>query len=233
MLKYKSSLTYYQFLLPMSNPTLQYANPRALQHNPWNTNVVSPDNEAKIDASVQRLGMFKPIIVRTLANGILQILGGAHRRDSAIRLNMDSVPVINVGTDKKAKEIGLVDNGRYGNDDSLALAKLLDELGNPSELGEFLPYTDADLESIFATSNIALDDLDSLDLDDTADAPPLAPTTRVAQTHAVVRFKVPVDDHDKVMAVINAVMKRQRFSDEDSLTNAGNALVHILKDIEV
>jgi hypothetical protein len=217
----------------MSTPTLQNLDPRLLQPNPWNTNVVAPDNEAKIDASVQRLGMFKPIIVRMLADGTLQILGGAHRRDSAIRLGMPTVPVINVGavSDQKAKEIGLVDNGRYGNDDTIALAKLLDELGTPGELGEFLPYTDTDLESIFATSNIALDDLDELDLDDTA-GPLAAPTVRAPQTHTIMRFKVPVEDVESITAKITAVMKHQRFSDEDSLTNAGNALVHIFKDVE-
>jgi hypothetical protein len=218
----------------MSTPTLQNVDPHQLQPNPWNTNVVGPDNEAKIDASVQRLGMFKPIVVRTLADGTLQILGGAHRRDSAIRLGLPTVPVVNVGTvsDKKAKEIGLVDNGRYGNDDTIALSKLLDELGTPGELGEFLPYTDTDFESIFATSNIALDDLDDLDLDDTA-GPVTTPATRAPQTHAIMRFKVPVEDVDTITAKINAVKKRQRFDDEDSLTNAGNALVHILKDVEV
>jgi ParB-like chromosome segregation protein Spo0J len=219
----------------MSTTTQHYADPHTLQPNPWNTNVVSPENEAKIDASVKRFGMFKPIIVRTLADGTLQILGGAHRRDSAIRLKIDKVPVINLGSisDRQAKEIGLVDNGRYGNDDSIALSKLLDELGTPGELGVFLPYTDVDFESIFNTSNIALDELDALDLDDTAGPAPGAPTVRAAQTHAIMRFKVPVEDVDTITAKINAVKKRQRFDDEDSLTNAGNALVHIFKDIGV
>src|SRR5437762_10365036 len=123
MLKYKSSLTDYQFIPQMSNPTQLFVDPRLLQPNPWNTNVVSPDNEAKIDASNQRLGMFKPIIVRELPDGTLQILGGAHRRESAIRLGWDQVPVFNVGpvSDKQAKEIGLADNARYGHDDTLAL----------------------------------------------------------------------------------------------------------------
>lgn len=217
----------------MKTPELLKLDPKSLTPNPWNTNVVAPDNEAKIDASLKRLGMFKPIVVRTLADGTLQILGGAHRRDSAIRLGMTEVPVINLGqiSDRKAKEIGLVDNGRYGNDDSVGLAALLDELGSPDELGAFLPFTATDFESIFSSVNIALDDLDSLDDDNTA--APSASAPKAPQTHVIMRFKVPVGDASTITEKVELVMKRQRFSDDDSLTNAGNALVHIFNDVEV
>lgn len=203
--------------------------------NGWNPNVMSPANEEKLAASIKRHGFFKPALARELSDGRLEIVGGEHRIDVAKRLGYKEIPVINLGkiTEKQAKELLLLDNGRYGNDDSLALAVLLDELGTPGELGEFLPYTSADFETIFATSNIALDDLDSLDLDDTAGPGPTAPTTKVGQTHAIMRFKVPVEDVAGITAKVNAVMKRQRFSDEDSLTNAGNALVHIFQDVEV
>jgi hypothetical protein len=211
---------------------LSHLSPHDLVPNPWNTNVVSPDNEAKIDASLQRLGMFKPVIVRELANGTLQILGGAHRRDSAIRLGMDSIPVLNVGQidDVRAKEIGLVDNGRYGADDTMALAKLFEELGDPADLAAFMPYQISDIESIFSSSSIALDELD--DLDDLGAAPTdTTPVPKAPQTHTIMRFKVPVEDVAKITAKVNTVMKEQRFSDEDSLTNAGNALVHIFNGV--
>lgn len=217
----------------MTSPTSQYVDPRLLEPNPWNTNVVAPDNEAKIDASLRRNGMFKPIIVRTLPSGRLQILGGAHRRDSAIRLGLDQVPVFNLGaiSDKQAKEIGIADNARYGNDDTIALAALLDELGSPEELAEFLPYTDTDFESIFSAQNIALDELDLPDSGPAAPPDPGLP--KATQTHTIMRFKVPIEDAATITDKINAVMKRQRFVDEDSLTNAGHALVHILKDAGV
>lgn len=207
------------------------ADPRWLQPNPWNTNVVSPDNEAKIDASMRRLKMFKPIIVRELDDGTLQILGGAHRRDSAIRLGMREVPIFSVGkiSDKQAKEIGLADNARYGADDTIQLAALLEQLGSPAELGEFLPYTDTDFESIFSSSNIALDDLE---LDDSDDAAPTTPAPKPPQTHQLMRFKVPMGDVAAVTEAIERVMKQQRFTEEDSLSNAGNALVHIFKQAE-
>lgn len=201
--------------------------PESLHPNPWNTNIVPPDGEAKIDASVKRFGMFKPIIVREVG-GQYQIIGGAHRRDSAIRLGMASVPVINLGPidDVRAKEIGLVDNGRYGNDDTIALAQLLEELGSPAELGEFLPYSDTDFASIFSSVNIALDDLD---LPDDDGAAPALPKVSLPQTHQLMRYKVPVDDAATVTEAIAKVMKSQGFTEEDSLSNAGNALVYLIR----
>ncbi|MEB0029194.1 ParB/RepB/Spo0J family partition protein [Undibacterium sp. RTI2.1] len=217
----------------LPTPQQSFADPKTLIPNPWNTNVVSPDNEAKIDESLRRFGMFKPIVVRTLPNGTLQILGGAHRRDSAIRLGMKSVPIINVGEvdDKHAKEIGLVDNGRYGDDDTLQLAALLEDLGTPEDLSKFMPYTDSDFASIFASVNIALDDLD-LPEDDESTSPKL-PAERQVQTHQIMRFKVPSGDVATITDAIEKTMKSQKFTDEDSLSNAGNALVHIFRGIEV
>lgn len=201
--------------------------PSLLKPNPWNTNVVAPAEEAKIEESIKRLGMFKPVIVRTLADGSYQILGGAHRRDVAMRLGLETVPVINVGAidDQKAKEIGLVDNARYGNDDTLRLAKLLDGMGSPEDLSTFLPYTDADFASIFSSVNIELDDLDIPD-DDAAPTP--LPKEAVVQTHQIMRFKVPVEDVGTITDLIEKTMKAQRFTEDDSLTNAGAALVHLL-----
>jgi hypothetical protein len=48
-----------------------------------------------------------------------------------------------------------------------------------------------------------------------------------------LRFKVPIGDSATITEKVEKVMKRQRFSDEDSLSNAGNALVHIFNDVEI
>jgi ParB-like chromosome segregation protein Spo0J len=204
------------------------ADPKRLQPNPWNTNHVSPEAAAKLDASVRRRGMFKPVIVRELADGTLQIIGGQHRVEAAVRLKLKTVPIHNVGRidDKAAQEIGLLDNARYGEDDTLKLAELLEGLGTPEELASFMPLDDDDLAGIFAATNIALEDLD-LD-DDGPHAPP--PARPKVQTHQIMRFKVPVEDVAAISQRIERVMKEQKFTDEDSLANAGNALVHVFKE---
>lgn len=196
--------------------------------NPWNTNSVSPENEMKLKASIERFGVFKPIICRTLADGTLEILGGEHRWQMARELGLDTVPVVNLGTisDERAKEIGLVDNGRYGEDDTLALAELLKDLGNTDEIMSFMPFGDADLESIFSATSIALEDLDAHD----EELPDLAsPATKPLKTHQIMRFKVPVEDSEWVQKLIESTMNGQGFLDDDAMSNAGNALVHLLK----
>lgn len=208
------------------------AAPDALKPNPWNTNNVPPDGEAKIDESLRRHGFIKPIIVRELTDGTLEILGGEHRRDAALRLGLDQVPVFNLGRigEKKAKEIGLIDNARYGHDDTLGLAALLGELGSIEELSTFLPYSDMDFESIFSSASIELDDFD---IDDATSHAPSAPKVPAVQTHQVMRFKVPAQDCSDVQAKIEKVLKRQGFTESDQLTNAGDALVWLLNQVEV
>lgn len=202
--------------------------PESLVPNPWNSNVVSPDNDAKLEESVKRYGMFKPVIVRELLDGTLQIIGGEHRAQVAKRLGLTSIPVVNLGIidDKKAKEIGLVDNGRFGEDDSYKLAEIIESLGGDYEdLAKFMPYTEEDLNSIFVNSSIALDELDSLSLPEEGVE---LPNEKAMQTHQVMRFKVPLKDVEAVTQIIEKTIKVQGFDDSDSMTNAGDALVHLL-----
>ena len=196
-----------------------------LRGNPWNPNVLDPASEHKLDASLKRLGFFKPIIARELDAGVLEILGGHHRWESAIRLGLKEVPVINLGevSDEKAKEIGLADNGRWGHDDAGKLAEILAEL-NLEEITMFLPYSDNDLSAIIATSEI---DIEDLNLDDEDDVK-LADDTTLPPTDTIMRFKVPVRDAEAISEAVNRVMKEQGFDGSNALTNAGDALVFLL-----
>lgn len=214
------------------NPVSSAADPASLVPNPWNTNVMSPDNEAKLEESLRRRGMFKPVVVRELPDGRLQILGGEHRATVAARMGLKQVPVFNLGRidDNAAKEIGVLDNSRYGADDTLQLAELLEGLGHADELATFMPYSESDLASIFSSVNIALDDLDIPDSDDGA---PSAPKEKAVQTHQMMRFSVPVGDVGDITELIEKTMKVQGFTESNSLTNAGDALVYLLRQLKV
>jgi hypothetical protein len=199
----------------------------SLRPNPWNTNQMTIENEAKLDESIKRFGVYKPVVVRPSPDGDgFEILGGQHRWESAQRLGYTEIPIVNVGpvSDTIAKEIGLVDNGRYGEDDTLALSRLLKELG-AEDVGAFLPYTDSELETILAASSIDIDDLDKLD---DMEMPDLS-GAGVGATHQVMRFKVPVDDVAWVTSAIERRQREQGFTSEDSMTNAGNAFVDLMK----
>lgn len=219
----------------MSQLKFSYVDPRVLNKNPWNVNTVSPENEKKIEESLSQLGAFKPIIVRTLKDGSLEILGGQHRSEAAIRMGQETVPVVNVGAidDAQAKKISLADNGRYGTDDSIALAKLLDELGTPEEIERFLPYSGDQLEQIFASTTI---DISELEFDE-ADIPARVsndaelPTAK-AQTHQTMKFRVRVEDAHIVSKNIKRVMRAQGFTEDTEEVNAGDALVWLLRQLE-
>lgn len=197
-----------------------------LKPNPWNTNVVPPENETKLETSIKELGFFRPIVVRTIEGGELEILGGQHRWQVAQRLGIKRVPIHNLGEigDTVAKKISLADNARYGQDDTMSLSQLLKEIGTQDEIAAFLPYSQEDLTAIINTSSVALDDLDLANGEtDTPELPQL-PTP----THQMMRFKVPVEDAAWAIALIEQTMKDQSFTTEDSQTNAGNALIYIL-----
>lgn len=204
-----------------------------LRPNRWNTNRVSPENEQKIEESIKRAkGLFKPVVVRQVKGEPgYEILGGEHRWRVALRMGYDQTPISNLGyiDDKLAKEIGLIDNGRYGEDDVIKLAALFKELGSEEELQSFLPMSEDDLASIFAASTIALDDLDAID---TPALEPGAGEGKPEATHQIMRFKVPVEDVAWIQTLFEKTIRTQGFTGEDSLTNAGNAFVHLINKVK-
>lgn len=203
-----------------------------LRKNPWNTNKVTPGNEAKIRASLQRNGMFKPIVVRQVEGEAgFEILGGEHRWEQAIALGVEEVPVANLGfiSDRQAKEIGVIDNSRYGADDTLSFAELLKELGDVEELQGFLPLGSADLDAIFSASTIALDDLEiDENFERDQDQEEEVKQAKTPKTHTVMRFKLSLGDAERLTALIAKTQKSEGYTTEDDLTNAGDALVHLL-----
>lgn len=204
--------------------------PSQLRKNSWNTNKVTPENERKIGASLKRNGVFKPIIVRETDEGVYEIIGGQHRWEQAIELGLDKLPVFNLGCidDKRAKEISLADNARYGTDDTIELAELLKTL-DTDELKDFLPYGESDINEIFS-SNIALEELElEEDIETKLETPDdLEPVVKPAKTHTIMRFKVPIADAERITALIATTQKEYGFTEADELTNVGDALVHIL-----
>lgn len=203
--------------------------PKTLKKNPWNTNKVSIENEEKLDNSLKEYGIFKPILCR-LVDGSLEIIGGEHRVDSAIRLGYDTIPVINLGemSDDKAKKLGLLDNGRYGNDDFNELQKLITSLDNGQDMYNVLPYSNEEFDNLFQHQDIDFSEIPSFDLNEEQE--PEEPTLpmKMPETHTIVKFKIPLeylqDLNDKIVA------KQQEIGIEygDKLKNAGEALLMIV-----
>lgn len=209
---------------------IQHLPPEALSPNPWNSNQVGPDMEKRLRASIEKFGIYKPILVRELENGGLQILGGEHRWRVACNMGLESIPVVNLGelSDRKAKTLGLADNAQYGEDDGLKLAAILRDIGQ-EDVEMLLPYTESDLAGMFAATEIDLDSLgfDEGDLDPSTDI--TGDLARSTVTHELMRFKVPVEDRERVQKFIEHVISTRGLkSEEDSMVAAGMALVEVI-----
>jgi hypothetical protein len=205
--------------------------PHSMRPNPWNTNTVSPDNEIKLGQSIELLGLFKPFVVREVKGTPgYEILGGEHRWQEAIAAGMTEVPIFNLGIidDDKAKKISLADNARYGADDTIELAKLIEGLEDAESLQNFLPYSSADLSAIFSSVTIALDELDLPESYEEEGKPSGPAPESAPKTHTIMRFQVQLADAERITELIAKVKKRQNFNSSTDLTNAGDALVHTL-----
>ena len=218
----------------MTKPKFDMVDPAVLRANPWNTNRMTAANEAKLEESLKQFkeigGFFKPIVVRDTPTG-LEILGGEHRWEVSQRLGYLEVPIFNLGPidDIQAKKISIIDNARYGVDDGMALADLLKDIGTTEDLESYLPYSEADLTSIFHSDFIALDDLEleeSEELNETI--PEEEKIAKVPKTHTIMRFKVSLGDAEKITALIASTQTDYGFTTSDEMTNAGDALVHLL-----
>lgn len=216
-------------------PKLITIHPDRLRPNQWNSNVVSPENEEKLATSLKELGQFKPVVARYLpdeeTDTDYEILGGEHRWLELRKARHDQIHVFDLGEidDLLAKKISLADNARYGSDDSAELAKLMADIG-ADQIHTFLPFTDSDVTAIFASAHIALDELDLPDevgiearaaLDDGS-------SSKTPKTHTIMRFKVTLGDAESITALIAEAQRDHGFSGADDLTNAGDALVHLL-----
>lgn len=170
-----------------------------LRPNPWNTNSVGAQNFEKLKGSIEKLGFFKPILARELDGGIFEILGGEHRWRAAMEQGISTVPVISVGkiNDLVAKQISLVDNERYGEDDQVALQRLIEEIQSEIDyrLSDIAPYDDEMAATLAKASVIDLEALEALSRgdDEPVDEDKREKTERVGAEHQTMRFKVTFD----------------------------------------
>lgn len=188
---------------------------------------MSRENEALLEESLKRNDLFDPIIARELRNGSYQILGGQHRTKVAKKLGFEELPVVVLKdiSDNKAKEISLIDNARYGADDSMKLADLLNSLDDVYDLSSFMPISNIEIETLISATKFDFDELEMLD--DDLDEIPVA-AAPLQKTHTIMRFKVSIEDAAEIQELIAATIKVNGFSESDALTNAGDALTHIL-----
>jgi len=135
---------------------LAFVDPRVLVKNSWNPNKMSPEAEAKLRNSLQQHGHIRPILVRELDDGRLEIIGGEHRTELSIDLGMETVPVMNLGriSDEAAKRALMIDNSRYGQDDAGLLSELLSDIGTADDLAEWMSMDVDQLTALLGAAEV-------------------------------------------------------------------------------
>ncbi|HBX7361657.1 TPA: chromosome partitioning protein ParB, partial [Klebsiella pneumoniae] len=196
-----------------------------------NTNVVGARNFDKLKNSIDRLGFFKPILVRELLDGAYEILGGEHRWRAAIEHGMAAVPVTSVGVidDNTAKQMSLVDNERYGEDDAVELQRLIESIQAEIDysLADIAPYDEEMTETLARESSVDLEELSMLGEEEDHAAEPDAreKKERLGVEHQTMRFKVSFDTAESVTEVIKTIIREQGIKTGSEMEDAGEALV--------
>ena len=204
----------------MTHLNLQRISAHLLRPNPWNPNRVDARALDQLKVSLERLGNFKPIIVRETDDG-LEVLGGWHRTYIAQEAN-DDVDIVNLGLvdDQRAKEISLLDNVRFGYDESELYSNLLHSLEiDLSELSTFMP---GHFEDIQFDMGVEVD-LETLGIETKT---PDEPVEKSVPTHTTLRFRVPIADAHIITERVQAVIDEQGF-DGASAEAAGDGLLYI------
>ncbi len=220
--------------MPINNTSIIAVPTDSLAPNPWNTNKLDATAYRKLRESIERLGVFKPVVVRELENGELEIIGGEHRWSVVNELGWDEIQVANVGciSDAEAKAISVLDNERFGEDDEIAFQRLLEDIQSDLDF-DLADVMDVnfDLDQVLTASGVDADEL--LDgLDDDLDATPERSKEKVetgTDSKQTMRFRLDHDEASEIKNIVNSVIAEQGISTGSEFDDAGEAIYFIIK----
>lgn len=155
---------------------LRWVDPRLLEANPWNPNVVDAEMFAKVIASLHAFGFIDPITVRQIDER-LQIIDGEHRwragQNHSERckpghdrhVGLPSVPVFDLGvlSESVAQQMTIVLNETRGQADPDRLGKLLTSLmakETKESLLSNLPFTREAFDRLTGLPALTFENLD-------------------------------------------------------------------------
>jgi hypothetical protein len=131
-----------------------------LHPNPWNPNELKGPNWEKFLKSLQEEGQLQEIIVRELPEGY-QIIDGEQRSKGLAEIGATEARIFNLGEvdDARAKKLTINLNRLKGEDNTLKLAALLQDLSSSvgvDDLLESLPYEPFEIENLLNIEDIDL-----------------------------------------------------------------------------
>ena len=124
----------------------------------WNPNQMDDFMADKLRGSIQRFGWVVPLVVRELATGRYETIGGAQRLGIAQDMGFDQVPCVVVDADDlEARLLGQCLNRIAGDDDLGLKAELIQELlcSLPQEeITKLLPETAGSLNALASPGQV-------------------------------------------------------------------------------
>jgi hypothetical protein len=132
--------------------------------NPWNPNMQSTRVEEATTESIATYGMLDPLTVRPHPEeeGKYQIIDGAHRQASCLRLDYKEIPVniVHGLSNGEAKKLTIIANETRGYAEKVSLAQLLAELKPEfdEDLITGLPYYQDELDDLINLAKVDWED---------------------------------------------------------------------------
>ncbi|MBI4203212.1 MAG: ParB N-terminal domain-containing protein [Chloroflexi bacterium] len=118
----------------------------------WNSNVMDEAALQRLRSSIRQYGLVENLVVRSLSDGLYEVLSGNHRLEVLREMGCEEAPCVVVeATDGKARLLAQALNRIHGEDDLGLRAELLRsaiaELGQEAVLS-LLPETEASLQGL-------------------------------------------------------------------------------------
>jgi len=128
----------------------------------WNPNQMSDVIADKLRGSIRRFGLVVPLVVRELAPGRYETIGGAQRLGIAQDLGFSKMPCVVVeADDMEARLLGQCLNRIAGDDDLGLKAELIRELLGSMPQEEVLKLLPETVESLNALASLGQEDMAS------------------------------------------------------------------------
>ena len=133
---------------------------RSIKPAGWNPNQMDGLTVEKLQGSIQRFGLVVPLVVRELAPGRYETIGGAHRLGIAGGMGFSKVPCVVVdANDMEARLLGQCLNRIAGDDDLGLKAELIRELLGSLPEEEVLKLLPETAESLSTLASLGQEDM--------------------------------------------------------------------------
>lgn len=137
----------------------------SVRPNPYNYNKMSDRRYRKLLASMRKFGFVEELHTRWIPDEeVWEILGGEHRWLAARELEMEEIPIRDLGemTDDAAKQLCIIFNELRGKPDEVRLATLLRDINvtvPTDDLMTVMPYSDGEMDMYLHAMDFSFDNL--------------------------------------------------------------------------